>query len=629
MTSLRKSQLRDYLLCVVALFTLGIAKAHAQGYSSASSTVPYGLNPALDNDFYEYDGFYYNSDYYTNVEGESIEFEETVTLDIDDDLNLYAYAEAYSDDEEQFTYNGFEIATSLYVTQDGSPFGTSGGDGDSGDASAEVYLTAGPGHTYAANAESSVGYTFGATQGGGEADGYTSWEDLGVLSTSVSTNTTPSPPLVNAINPSYGTIGTSNQPIAFYGYDLLNSSGSLPTYTSSDSSVTFILQSNDPVTGAASTQSTLYGTYSIASSDVPTGALIDLYNDGGVSNDINFTTGYPDASNIVVTPSVWQAGEVTAITITGNNLGTSASAYVVPFDITYTQGSVSSGTISATVTVPSTEAATQALIYVTPGNTGCTGSCYVSSDPGNPSAQGPPAAATISPASGISISGPSTITAGSTTNNQFTVNGNISGGTYLWSVDNSNVTLAGASTSTVTTTSGVNGDANLTITYTPTSGSSITASKAITIIKAGSLTVVHDISTTYTKCGAGLTAKMRTLDYAIMAGETTITAPIQIIENVPATTDTCSGQVPIRTSCVANNTVDPMVTNRFADQLFDCPFPTGDSCSFAFSNQQWQQCNADGSKSTIGTVGPVSVSSTEIEVNGNATQLPDGTIINP
>ena len=410
MSMLGKQWLGITILALAALSST----IHAQGTQSASA-------------FFNY---YDPDDYYEGYES-SLGIEQDVTLDIDDDLSIYAFTDVYPYDEADYDYAGLDLSAEIDLFEDGVYITGSIGYYN---GYAELYETAEAGHTYEADGIAFIS---------GDGD----WQNLGYLPVSVSTYDTPSSPWVNSMNPSYGSIGTSNQPITFYGYDLLNSDGSLPTYSSSDSNLTFTF-GNSQATGAASTQSTLYGTYSIASGDSPTGALIDLYNDGGVSNDVTFTTGYPDASNISITPSSWPAGQTTSITITGTNIGTAPTAYVTPFDITYNQGSVSSGTISATVTVPSTETATQALVYVTPGNTGCSGSCYVSSDPGNSTGQAMPGTAQITPAPAIScttnVTRGQTVTCTGTNGSSFT----------NWTFTDGTNTVGPTSGTTATTWSG-------------------------------------------------------------------------------------------------------------------------------------------------------------------------------
>jgi hypothetical protein len=100
-----------------------------------------------------------------------------------------------------------------------------------------------------------------------------------------------------------------------------------------------------------------------------------------------------------------------------------------------------------------------------------------------------------------------------------------------------------------------------------------------------------------------------------------ISDAINIIENVPSTTDSCGNTVNTGSTCQSNANLLPGNTTQFTDVLNDCPNITHISCSFQFTNQQWQQCNKDGSFSSIGTVGTVTVTSSGSTVNGNTTSL--------
>ena len=72
----------------------------------------------------------------------------------------------------------------------------------------------------------------------------------------------------------------------------------------------------------------------------------------------------------------------------------------------------------------------------------------------------------------------------------------------------------------------------------------------------------------------------------------------------------------------------PGVANEFNDNLADCPTSIGTACSFTWANQQWQQINSDNSYSSIGTVGPVSVTSfSEPSVDGNSSSLTGTTFL--
>jgi hypothetical protein len=168
-----------------------------------------------------------------------------------------------------------------------------------------------------------------------------------------------------------------------------------PSFTTDPSGLSITLD-----TSQTSTSTTVYALYSVASTQTPNYGLIDLNTDGGTSNDVDFQLGYPDASNITVSPSTWQAGQTTPILISGNNLGTAPTAYVDSpgNDITYSYTGMVNGSISANVTVPSGTTDTSATVYVDPGYTGCTGSCFTSNDPSDSTGQAGSAPVGITPA---------------------------------------------------------------------------------------------------------------------------------------------------------------------------------------------------------------------------------------
>ena len=133
----------------------------------------------------------------------------------------------------------------------------------------------------------------------------------------------------------------------------------------------------------------------------------------------------------------------------------------------------------------------------------------------------------------------------------------------------------------------------------------------------------RDTSRTISCAGTlGLYCIERIISYEIRSGLTAITDPINMRENVPSTTDSCHNIVTTGSGGFVNVNASPGIFNQFEDHLLDCPFSFALACSFTFSNQQWQQRNANLTYSSIGTVGPVSVTSfSNANVANNSTSL--------
>ncbi len=120
----------------------------------------------------------------------------------------------------------------------------------------------------------------------------------------------------------------------------------------------------------------------------------------------------------------------------------------------------------------------------------------------------------------------------------------------------------------------------------------------------------------------------RVITYEMRSGATAITDAINLKENVPNTTDSCSN--PVLTGNAGFVSSDDLPNNgfQFDDGLNACPKSFFINCSFTYANQQWQQKNADGSFTTIGTVGAVSVTTAaEATVAGNNTSLTGHTFL--
>jgi hypothetical protein len=132
-----------------------------------------------------------------------------------------------------------------------------------------------------------------------------------------------------------------------------------------------------------------------ANYSIPYGTPEDL---GSITVETDGGTGYGPDFNIAplspatiysLSPPSWTAnGLPFQLTISGANFGNSPSISISPGDITYSNvNSPDTGTITATVTVPTSENSSQATVTVNPSVSGCTGNCIASTNPTNPTGQ--------------------------------------------------------------------------------------------------------------------------------------------------------------------------------------------------------------------------------------------------
>jgi hypothetical protein len=273
-----------------------------------------------------------------------------------------------------------ELESDLYIYQSGSQFDYSSATDDS-DALAQVGDVAIPDQKY--TAEGVTSFCVGGFYNGLSMDEGANCEVLGDLGAEVDTGA--GQPNIDSTNPSYGTVGDNNVSMSIYGENLLNSNGSPPNISYSGDSNAGITFSNIQANGTGEVDLT----YSIASS--ASSSLIDilLYTDGGTAMGPDFNIGYPDASISGISPSAWQAGQTTPISITGSNFGSNPSVTLDVSDITISNIAVQNdGSINASVDVPANESATTVNITVEPGyGSGChAGNCLMS-DPSDGTGQ--------------------------------------------------------------------------------------------------------------------------------------------------------------------------------------------------------------------------------------------------
>ncbi len=232
-----------------------------------------------------------------------------------------------------------------------------------------------------------------------------------------------------------------------------------------------------------------------------------------------------------------------------------------------------------------------------------------------------PPTVTISTPTTTTITAGAVDTSGNAKQYTFTATAQQSGGDYLWSVGSgSGITLSNKTSATVSVVGTTSGTPTIKVTYT-LNGQSGTAQKNLSVLKADSIYVDND-STVDKAAGGGLTYKQRQIEYTIKSGTQTITDAIFVRENVPATVDSCSNVVLTGAAGNVTSNYVPGTAYQFTDFLGAPPLNYGTSCHFSFTNQQWQQKNADGTYTSIGTVGAVYVvSNAEATVNGNNTSL--------
>lgn len=115
---------------------------------------------------------------------------------------------------------------------------------------------------------------------------------------------------------------------------------------------------------------------------------------------------------------------------------------------------------------------------------------------------------------------------GSITSNQVTAVGKPDGGTYSWTSDNANITLANASSSVVTTTAAAAGTSQLKVAYT-VNGETATASGTINVFQPSSVAILSDTGVTATQaCPQQYNGPRRVVTYQIQANQGNTTVPV-------------------------------------------------------------------------------------------------------
>jgi hypothetical protein len=246
----------------------------------------------------------------------------------------------------------------------------------------------------------------------------------------------------------------------------------------------------------------LSATYSIDSSVSAVLGAITAQTDGGTAMGPDFEIDAAPAqapqATVNIDPANWQAGWTNQpVTISGSNWGGSPSASVDVSDITLNVSPDSSGNLSGTVTIPSTETATQVDVTVSFGS-GCTGNCYTSTGQQstgtpNPATGSASITAAPSPTPTLSLSQPLWFFgSGVTPSSQFTLGGvqsvvtasGVTGGSYSWTIT-SGTDVVSFSSSGQQSTSTANGnsvtiysinatstsnDATIQVSWTPSGG---------------------------------------------------------------------------------------------------------------------------------------------------------------
>jgi hypothetical protein len=123
-------------------------------------------------------------------------------------------------------------------------------------------------------------------------------------------------------------------------------------------------------------------------------------------------------------------------------------------------------------------------------------------------------------------------------------------------------------------------------------------------------------------CGSGPSSLVRKITYEVL--DTTnnrMQVPFLLKENVPTNiVSSCNGGV-VQTgaTCTSNVSYYPGALGEFQDFLSPgCPSSQNVvPCGFQFANQQWEWCPGVGAPASIGTIGPVNVQNTIINVDGN------------
>jgi hypothetical protein len=155
------------------------------------------------------------------------------------------------------------------------------------------------------------------------------------------------------------------------------------------------------------------------------------------------------------------------------------------------------------------------------------------------------------------------------------------------------------------------------------------ASGTTNVEKPDHLTVLTDSQQTV-NCGSNPSSRVRQITYNVIdTAGSRMQVPFSLRENVPTNTVSSCNQQVVQTgaTCTSNIAYEPGALGEFTDFLSPgCPSsPTITVCGFQFASQQWQWCPGTGPPTSIGTIGPVNVQNTLIDVDGNTLGFTPGT----
>ena len=161
---------------------------------------------------------------------------------------------------------------------------------------------------------------------------------------------------------------------------------------------------------------------------------------------------------------------------------------------------------------------------------------------------------------------------GAITSNQVTASGNPGGGTYSWTISNSNVSITNATSATVTTTAAAAGTSALTVTYT-VNGQSNSATGTINVFQPSQVSIVSDTGVTATNiCYTGANqynGPARVVNYQVQANQNGTVVPVTATVSLSESFTPLSSPPP---SCGAapTPTQNLLTTQTFKDNFNYC-----------------------------------------------------------
>jgi len=184
--------------------------------------------------------------------------------------------------------------------------------------------------------------------------------------------------------------------------------------------------------------------------------------------------------------------------------------------------------------------------------------------------------------------------------------------------------FVGAGTSTIT------GFAKLQSTQNPSCRPQPYQAPAPTTVQVPEHIVVLGDTQATQNCGAGPSTLARRITYVVDdTNGVRMQTPFLLKENVPTNIKRSCNNTTVQTgaTCTPNLSYAPNLMGEFQDFLsLGCPSSQNVvPCGYQFANQQWQWCPGTGSPTSIGTVGPVNVQNTVINVDGNTLGFTPGT----